>query len=216
MQSSMAKLRIFAHGEFGQYVASQWQECEPQREIEVVDFPALEMGIPAVIQSSDPSVECFVAAGSEFLNLRRSRLIELLQNRGLRMTSWIAKTAILQSNVSIGKNCWIGDHVVVGSGTVVSDGVVINPIVNIGTNCKLGACAWFEPGAILQNRSEVGRATIIGPRVVVSEGLTIGELCEIATPNYVVYKEVGSRTYIHPLFDSPVEITSGNTTAMDV
>jgi hypothetical protein len=204
------KLCIFAaESGFGRLLAAQWSAREPERQVEVLEFPSLDFGTPESVQVLDPNtVECFVATGPEFLNVQRARLILTLQKQGLRLANWIGASAIVHSKASIGQNCWIDEHTVIGADAVLEDGVVINSLVSVGLGCKVGAYAWLESGAILKNRSQVGRATTIGPRVVVGEGLSVGEYSEISIPGYVVERNIAQRTFLHSSFDSPVEIIS--------
>ena len=107
---------------------------------------------------------------------------------GFGVGTSIYESAIIYGNVVVGKNTWIGPHVVLdGSGD----------ILKIGDNCNLSAGVQiYTHDSILRTLSngdeEVTKAPVIignncylGPNVVVSKGVSIGDSVIIGANSFL-------------------------------
>lgn len=81
---------------------------------------------------------------------------------GISSAAWIAPTAQIGPEVSIGPGCVISDHVKIGARTVIHPLVAIYAEVEIGEDC------------LIYSHVAIREKTIIGNRVIIHNGAVIG------------------------------------------
>ncbi len=81
---------------------------------------------------------------------------------GVSSAAHVAKTAIIEADVTIEAGAVIGEYVEIGSGTI------IGPSAVIGASCKIGRDCAIGPGVSITN-------SLIGNRVLVHSGARLGQ-----------------------------------------
>jgi len=86
----------------------------------------------------------------------------------------IASTAVIEDNVSIGKNASIGAHVVVGSGSKIGDNVRLLAGCSIADDVKIGDNTILYPNVSIYSNVSIGQQCIIHSGAVIgSDGFGI-------------------------------------------
>lgn len=188
-------------------MASEWRYSNKYVAVDLRPIPNLQNGIPQEFKQIDTTAcDVFVAAGSEFLNLRRARAIKVLRSLGLELASWKDSEASIHPSARIGVNCWIGAKAVVAVDAVLEDGVVLNTLVSVGLRSVIGSGAWLETGVIIQNDCRIGNGSVLAPRVTLAPHIKVGKLCELGVAGTVVDKDIPDRFYFHRNFEIAASI----------
>ncbi|MFT5188918.1 MAG: UDP-N-acetylbacillosamine N-acetyltransferase [Verrucomicrobiales bacterium] len=112
-----------------------------------------------------PSWDCIVAIGS---NRVRRRLIE--QFPELTFINLIAPSAVIASNVRLGKGCFIGHHAYLGAHSEIGNGVLVNVGAVVGHDCRIGDYAQLCPRAVVLGNVWLGDDVFLGASSVVNHG----------------------------------------------
>jgi carbonic anhydrase/acetyltransferase-like protein (isoleucine patch superfamily) len=115
--------------------------------------------------------------------------------------TWIAPSAVIIGNVSLGKNCWIGPNavirgdfgaVIVGDETAVEDGAVIHTpaIVTIGKRVTIGHLAMVH-NSIIKDYAVIGMNSTLGDNAQVGCWSIVAEHSLVkknqVVPDYKLY-----------------------------
>ncbi|MFH1214636.1 MAG: UDP-3-O-(3-hydroxymyristoyl)glucosamine N-acyltransferase [Candidatus Neomarinimicrobiota bacterium] len=80
----------------------------------------------------------------------------------------IHATAIIASDVQVGKNVYVGPHVVIESGVIIADDVVIQ------ANCYIGQSVSIGEGTVIFPNVSIYHKCVIGQKVRIHCGVVIG------------------------------------------
>ena len=89
-------------------------------------------------------------------------------NKAKTIKSGIAKSAVIDPSVKIGKNCFVGDMACIQEDSEIGDEVKIYPQVYIGSNVSIGA------GTIVFSGAKILEDSIVGENCVIHSGTVIG------------------------------------------
>lgn len=134
---------------------------------------------------SKDSYYVFVAVTYTKLNRVRTRLYNLLKQKGYKFASYISSKAFVWRNVQIGENCFIFEnnviqhHVIIGNNVIlwsgnhighrseiqdncfISSHVVISGYCNIGSSCFIGVNTTFADHISIKNDCFIGAGCLI-------------------------------------------------------
>jgi UDP-3-O-[3-hydroxymyristoyl] glucosamine N-acyltransferase len=121
-----------------------------------------------------------------------------------RPEAFVHPTAVIGSDVSMGKDVWIGPCVVIEDSAVIGDRVRINAQCFIGRGVRIGDDCLLDPQVCILHGCEIGRRVILHPGVVIgTDGfkyeLIDGQLTKIPQVGRVVLEddvELGANTCI--------------------
>ncbi|MDH7600876.1 MAG: UDP-3-O-(3-hydroxymyristoyl)glucosamine N-acyltransferase [Armatimonadota bacterium] len=80
----------------------------------------------------------------------------------------VSKTAVVGSNVRLGRDVRVGANAFIGDRAVLGDGCVVHPNVHIGADVVIGDSCILYPGVVIYPRCRIGN------RVVLHAGVVIG------------------------------------------
>jgi UDP-3-O-[3-hydroxymyristoyl] glucosamine N-acyltransferase len=89
-------------------------------------------------------------------------------NNAKIIKSGIAKSAVIDPSVKIGKNCFVGEMACIQEDAEIGDEVKIYPQVYIGSNVSIGA------GTIVFSGAKILEDSIVGENCVIHSGTVIG------------------------------------------
>ena len=128
------------------------------------------------IEDSDGS-HFFVAIGD---NDQRRKTIERLKHHNLFPISLIDPTAVIASNVVIGKGSVCMPHTVVNPYSAIGSGCIINTKASVDHHCTVGDYSHLAPNTTLAGNVSIGSCTLCGvsssfnPRTTVGDHVLIG------------------------------------------
>lgn len=134
--------------------------------------------------------DCSAVLGIGNINIadseKRAKIKEDLKSLGYDLPTLIAPTAIVNSDVKIGKGTVIVDGAIINPGTRIGECAIINTSSSIDHDCVIGDCAHIAPGAILSGGVEVGDNSIIGAGAIIIQYKKISENCIVGAGATVV------------------------------
>jgi UDP-3-O-[3-hydroxymyristoyl] glucosamine N-acyltransferase len=129
----------------------------------------------------------------------------------------IARSAIVEGGVKMGKNCIIKDNVILKAGTVLGDNVVVREGAIIGPEISEERIIDNKYVAVRHDSFvSIGNDTIVGVGTVVARGLfglptRIGERCRICDKVFIAHGgRVGNDSYIASGSNISGSVTVGN------
>lgn len=195
----MRKLNIIGAGGHGKVVADIAIACGYEK-IQFLDknvSSELCIGLPVVNDDlSKPEYledEFFVAVG----NARtRERIFSELEERGLTIVTLIHPTAVLGSDVVIGKGSVIMAGVVINADTTIGEGCIVNTASSVDHDNVLADFVHVSVGAHLSGTVKAGKGTWIGAGATVSNNVNICEDVLIGAGAVVVKDITEPGTYL--------------------
>lgn len=124
--------------------------------------------------------------------LVRSRICALIaSNTALEPLTIVHPTAVIGSEVRLGKGSVICAGVQISTNVGVADQVHVNPGAIIGHDTTLADYVSINPGAVVSGEVTVGESCLIGAGAVVLQGLTVGAGSVVGAGG-VVTRDVGT------------------------
>lgn len=155
-----------------------------------IGFPVVEDDLSKPEYKED---EFFVAVGNAGT---RERIFGELEERGLTVVTLIHPTAVLGSDVVIGKGSVIMAGVIINADTTIGEGCIINTASSVDHDNVLSDFVHVSVGAHLAGTVKVGKDTWIGAGATVSNNLTICEDVMVGAGAVVVKDITEPGTYI--------------------
>lgn len=123
--------------------------------------------------------KAFVTVGYLGEGRVRNFLYGKLQEIGYEIPNIIDDTAILASDIKLGKGVYIGKKAVVNSNAVIEDMCIINTGVIIEHGCKIGKYTHVAVGATVCGEVTVGEQSLIGANSTIIQGISVGSECVV-------------------------------------
>ena len=95
-------------------------------------------------------------------NKDRKRVYEWVQSEQYHLTNAIHPTAVIGTDVSIGKGVAIFANVVVNPGSSIGNNVILNTGCTVDHDCSIGQHAHIGPGTHLAGGVEIAEGTFVG------------------------------------------------------
>lgn len=155
-----------------------------------IGFPVVEDDLSKPEYKED---EFFVAVGNGRI---RERIFGELEERGLTVVTLIHPTAVLGSDVVIGRGSVIMAGVVINADTTIGEGCIVNTSSSIDHDNVLADFVHVSVGAHLSGTVKAGRGTWIGAGATISNNISICEDVMIGAGAVVVKDITEPGTYI--------------------
>lgn len=159
--------------------------------------PSSCMGFPVIEEDlSKPGYEeddFFVAIGDAGIREQVSRELE---KRGFNLITLIHPSAVLGTDVVIGKGTAVMAGVVINADTIIGEGCIINTAASVDHDNVLADFVHVSVGAHLAGMVKVDKATWIGAGATVSNHISICENTMIGAGAVVVKDITEPGTYI--------------------
>ena len=119
-----------------------------------------------------------------------------MRQKGYYFSSVIHPSAIIATNVRIGKGVQVMAGAIIQADTSVGDDSIVNTGVLLDHDCNIAENCHLAPGVVCSGGVEVGRMSHLGTGTIVIQNISIGENCTLAAGS-VVYENVsGSTSFI--------------------
>jgi len=139
------------------------------------------------------SAEFFVAIGNG--EVRAKKMCEL-QEMNAKIATLIHPSAVIGTNVTIGKGTVIVAGAVINPCSSIGKGCIINTCTSVDHDCVVGDYVHVAAGARLCGTVRVGNFTWVGAGAVVRHGISICEKCMIGISAAVVKDITEAGTYV--------------------
>lgn len=142
----------------------------------------------------------FVAIPASQLNRLRTRLYNIVKEKGYKCATYISSKAFFWRNVKIGENCFIfenntvqpfveiGNNVILWSGnhighrTVIEDNCFISSHVVVSGYCNIGSSCFLGVNSTFNDHVNVARDCIVASGSLVSKSLNVPEKIYYGSP----------------------------------
>lgn len=134
----------------------------------------------------------------------RKKLFNKAKKVGFDFPNIIDKSAVIASDVELGKGNFFAKRVVINAGSIIGNQTIINSGAIIEHDCLIGDFVHLSPGAVLSGGVKVGNDSHIGTNSTVIQYISIGKQVLIGAGSVVLhdikdntkgygnpYKEVG-------------------------
>jgi sugar O-acyltransferase (sialic acid O-acetyltransferase NeuD family) len=126
---------------------------------------------------------CFVAVGD---NGDRRQIQKELAHLGFESVCVVDPTAIVLSEVAIGRGTLVLDHSHVGVGSSLGEGCLVSVGTVVGHDCSLGDYVHLTPGVLLGGHVRVGEESFVGLGASVLPGVTVGQRVTVGAGTVVI------------------------------
>jgi sugar O-acyltransferase (sialic acid O-acetyltransferase NeuD family) len=138
----------------------------------------------------------FVAISSTKLNRVRTRLYELVKERGYEFASYVSSRAFVWRTAEIGDNCMVFENNVLQHGVSVGDDVVLWSGNHVGHQTRIEDHCFISSHVVISGYCQIGRSSFMGVNSCVAEFLRIGEDCVVGAGAVVVKDTEPGRVYV--------------------
>lgn len=140
--------------------------------------------------------DAFITVGSITDTTVRKNLAAKVLSEGFNLVNIIDPSAVVSSNITLGKGVFIGKKAVVNAECQISDMAIINTGAIIEHGNRIGAFSHVAVGAVLCGNVSVGCDCLIGANSTVLQGICIGDNSVIGAGS-IIYKNVAGKTKIY-------------------
>lgn len=145
--------------------------------------------------------ECEAFVAMEEIEVRRSLVQMLIEDRKVMPVNAIHETAILATSSDIGHGNFIGAGVIIGSYSELKSHLIINPGAIINHDVKLGNYTQVGAGSVINSGVRVDDEVFIGSGVTIVSGIKVGAGARIGAGS-VIIKDVDEGQTV---FGNPAE-----------
>lgn len=117
----------------------------------------------------------------------REKLYYKLKNIGFNIPSVVDQSAILATDVQIGKGCFIAKGTIINSQSCISDLAIINTGTVIEHECYVGFNTHIAGNSTMCGNVNVGDNVFVGAGSTVIQGVTIGESTIVGAASTVLH-----------------------------
>lgn len=125
----------------------------------------------------------FVAIGC---NVVREKLQKQIEKGGGNIVTLIHPTAVLSSDMKIGKGVVVMPGTVVNTGAVIEDGCILNTCSSVDHDCKIGRFSHISVGVHIAGTVEIGERNFICAGATIINNLSICSDCVIGAGAVVI------------------------------
>ncbi|MEK4129147.1 acetyltransferase [Solibacillus sp. FSL W8-0474] len=156
-------------------VEKEYIKKETLFDLPIIPFEEIEQRYPP------DQYKVFVAINSTQLNRPRTRLFNLVKNKGYKVVSYISSKAFVWRNVSIGENTFIFENNVLQHYVVVGNNVIIWSGNHIGHRSVIKDNTFISSHVVIAGRSEIGESCFLGVNSTFNGNIKIGKDCFISS-----------------------------------
>lgn len=169
----MNKLLIIGAGGHGRVIYDIALSLNKYDEIKFLDDGKdgdLVLGKVSEFEKFISSYEFIVGIGD---GATREKLLKLLESKGASVASLVHKSAVVGSNVSIGKGTVVMAGCVINNSAKIGDGVIVNTCASIDHDAEVGDYTHVSIGARIAGTVKVGKRSFVGPGAIVCKNLKV-------------------------------------------
>ena len=123
---------------------------------------------------NENDVSIFVAVSAIKLNSEREKLIKKVQKDGYTLANYVSSYSFVDSEVSIGENCFIFENNVIQKGVSVGTGNIFWSGNHIGHQSKIGNFNFFSSHVVVSGYCKIGDNNFIGINSSIHDKINIG------------------------------------------
>ena len=125
----------------------------------------------------------------------RENLYYKLKNIGFNIPSIVDQSAILATDVQIGKGCFIAKGTIINSQSCIRDLAIINTGAVIEHECYVGFNTHIAGKSIICGNVNIGNNTFIGAGSTVIQGVKIGDNTIVGAASTVLHDIENNKNY---------------------
>ncbi len=145
----------------------------------------------------DPKTHmAFVAVSYSQLNRLRSKLYNIVKQRGYRLCSYISPNAFVGTNVEIGDNCFILENVTIQRGAKIGDNTTIWAGSSIGHRSTIANNCFIATHVAISGFCSIGENSFLGVNSCTTANIKIGRDCVVGAGAVVVKDTDEGRIYV--------------------
>lgn len=129
------------------------------------------------------SADFFVAIGNSRI---RERIQRQLEQAGASVVTLIHPSAVIASDVTVGRGAMIAAGAILCPNTALGDGVIVNTAASVDHDCTVGAFSHVSVGAHVCGTVHIGERAWIGAGATVINNVDITADCMIGAGAVVV------------------------------
>ena len=189
-------------------VFGTWTRAHPQENVQRIELlPGEDYSFDLrALDALDPAQgTMFVAFDERFGNFKRMELMQLVMERGFKLESFVAPSAIVPPDAIIGPNAFVGAGVVLGSGCRIDFNAVVRDGARLGAGAHLRSSCWLETGALVGDGADIGAHSILRMGAIVGSNVKVGKHCELGWPRRYE-KDVAARTIFDARYEEPIRV----------
>jgi UDP-3-O-[3-hydroxymyristoyl] glucosamine N-acyltransferase len=145
----------------------------------------------------------FVAFDERFGNFKRMELMQLVMERGFKLDSFVAPSAIVPAGSVIGPNAFVGEGVVLGMGCRIDFNAVVRDGVRLAAGVHLRSSCWLETGVLVGEGADIGAHSILRTGAIVASRVKVGKHCELGWAR-LYDKDIAARTVFDTRYPEPI------------
>ncbi len=134
----------------------------------------------------------FVAVGDNHL---RAKITVEMESNGIHLTHIIHPSAVIMTNLEIGRGSMIHAQAVVGASSRIGNHSIISSMVTIGHDSHIGEYAHITPGVCIGGGATIGDFSFLGLGSVILPNVKVGRNVKIGA-NSVIHKDVDDNTVV--------------------
>ena len=189
-------------------VFAAWTRANPQDNVQRIELlpdgnDAFNL---ATLDALDPAQgTMFVAMDERFGNFKRMELMQLVMERGFKLETFLAPSAIVPPDVVVGPNAFIGEGVVLGIGCRVDFNAVIRDGVKLGAGVHVRSSCWLETGVLVGDGADIGAHSILRIGAVVGPRVKVGKHCELGWAQRYG-EDIPAKTVFDTRYPEPIRV----------
>ena len=126
-------------------------------------------------------------------NQRRAQIFDLMRTQNENVMNAIHPSAVIGSDVRLGKGIAICASVVVNTVSDLGDNVILNTSCSVGHHCQINSHAHIAPGVRLGGNVRIGTGAFVGIASAVIPGCRVGDWAVVGAGSSVI-KDIPDRT----------------------
>lgn len=124
----------------------------------------------------------------------RRRLVEQAKKIGFELVSIVDRSASVSTFVQMGEMTYVAKNAIINSNVTIGNYCIINSGSIVEHGCRLGNYVHIAPGAVLAADVTVGNGTHIGINSSIRQGISIGENVMVGAGSVVLGDVASNRT----------------------
>jgi UDP-3-O-[3-hydroxymyristoyl] glucosamine N-acyltransferase len=189
-------------------VFSAWKLARPDENVMRVEVPqgadySFDLTVLDGISPAEGAM--FVAFDERFGNFKRMELMQAAMERGFKLESFVAPSAIVPPDAVVGPNVFIGEGVVLGIGCRIEFNAFVRDGARLGTGVHLRSSCWLETGVLVGDGVDIGAHSILRMGAIVGPNVKVGKHCELGWAQ-LYDRDVPSKTVFDARYEEPIRV----------
>ncbi len=127
----------------------------------------------------------FVAIAYAQLNRLRTRLCEVVKDKGYPLASFISPNAMVSPSANVGEHCFIFENNVIQPRVTIGNNVILWSGNHIGHHTRVGNNCFVSSHVVISGYCDVGENCFLGVNSTIPDGISISADCWIG-PGVVI------------------------------